>query len=132
SAQRLYYYVCELQRRGMLSGPRPLILDVAAIPRAGSVQHNMHALRTLMTELELDMDCVHAGVTRANRQRQLFARLEHERSGPGHLYENMTRAALFDDPLPALEHIRLMPIAVPLRLYLAGSVPPDDTLHRAA
>src|SRR5690606_23352060 len=33
ATQRLYYYVCELQRRGRLGGPRPLVLDVACIPR---------------------------------------------------------------------------------------------------
>lgn len=132
AAQRLYYYVCELQRRGMLSGPRPLILDVAAIPRAGSVQHNVHALRTLMMELGLDEDCVLAGITGANRQRNLFARLENERSGPGHVHENIARASLFDDPLPVLEPVHLPTTKAASRLYLAGSVPPDDTLHRVA
>src|SRR5690242_8540635 len=29
AAQRLYYYICELQRRGKLHGPRPLVFDIA-------------------------------------------------------------------------------------------------------
>lgn len=132
AAQRLYYYVCELQRRGDAAGPQPLILDVATIPREGSVQHNVQALRRLLQELALDSDCLETGISHANRQRSLFARLEQERDGPGHLYENIARAALFHDPLPVLEDVRLPPMAGAPRLYLAGSAPPDDSLHRAA
>ena len=33
SAQRLYYYLCELQRRGLCAGPRPLMYDIAACAR---------------------------------------------------------------------------------------------------
>src|SRR5262245_35237078 len=31
SAQRLYYYLCELQRTGRCAGPRPLLFDVATL-----------------------------------------------------------------------------------------------------
>lgn len=132
AAQRLYYYICELQRRGDLAGPQPLILDVATIPRAGSVQHNVKALRRLLRELALDSDALEAGIARANRQRALFARLEQDRKSHGHLYENIARAALCSDPLPVLEDVELPPFVNARRLYLAGSVPPDDSLQRAA
>jgi hypothetical protein len=132
AAQRLYYYICELQRRGLLDGPRALILDVAAIPRAGSVQHSARALRTLLTELDLGIDCLASGIARANRQRAVFARLESARYAPGHLYENIARAALYHDPLPVLEDVQLRPSTAEFSLYLAGSAPPDDTLHRTA
>src|SRR6187549_4002425 len=36
SGQRLYYYLCELQRRGLCRGPRPLLYDVASLPREAS------------------------------------------------------------------------------------------------
>src|SRR5690606_9904553 len=47
AAQRLYYYVCELQRRGRLAGPRALILDLALVPRESSVRHCRLALARL-------------------------------------------------------------------------------------
>jgi len=132
AAQRLYYYVCELQRQGLLRGPRALILDVAAIPRASSQRHCEHALRTLLTELRLDSRCLISGVARANLQRRLFIWLEQECKLPGHFRENIARAALFHDPMPLLVDLQL-PVAMNLpRLYLAGSAPPDDSLHRVA
>ena len=54
AAQRLYYYVCELQRRGLISGPEALILDVAKIPRPSSEAHTIEAVRRLARELGLD------------------------------------------------------------------------------
>jgi len=47
SAQRLYYYVCELQRRGQVGGPEPLIFDIAKIPRASSLARTEYCLRHL-------------------------------------------------------------------------------------
>jgi hypothetical protein len=132
ATQRLYYYVCELQRQGRLGGPRALILDVATIPRASSQQHCEQALRTLLAELQLDSKSLISGVARANRQRRLFNWLEKECKLPGHLRENIARAALFHDPLPLLSHLQLHATGEMPRLYLAGSAPPDDSLHRVA
>jgi hypothetical protein len=42
SSQRLYYYLCELQRRQLTRGPRPLLFDLAKIPRASSVAYSQH------------------------------------------------------------------------------------------
>ena len=85
-----------------------------------------------MNELDIPVDCLANGIPQANRQRALFNRLEQERQGAGHVHENIARASLFHNPLPALDGIRLRPTAAECRLYLAGSVPPDDTLHRVA
>jgi hypothetical protein len=43
SAQRLYYYLCELRSRGLVDGPNPLIYDLAKIPRATSLRHTQTA-----------------------------------------------------------------------------------------
>jgi hypothetical protein len=47
SAQRLYYYVCELRTRGLLAGPQPVIFDVARIGRASSEARCIHSVRQL-------------------------------------------------------------------------------------
>lgn len=142
AAQRLYYYLCELQRRGLLKGPSPCIFDVALIPRASSVAHCERALRRLMQELDVDAASLRSGIACANRQRAWLARidnaridsarLEGARHAPGHLYENIARAALFRD-MSLMGGSLVLPAAPPMRrLLLAGSVPPDDMLHRAA
>jgi hypothetical protein len=61
SAQRLYYYLCELQRRGLVSGPEPLILDIAKVPRGSSVGRTANCLRRLAACLGVD----EAGLVRA-------------------------------------------------------------------
>ncbi len=53
SAQRLYYYMCELRRTGAVRGPEPLMLDIAKIPRASSVARTEAALRALGARLGL-------------------------------------------------------------------------------
>lgn len=132
AAQRLYYYLCELQRRGVVGGPKPCIYDVALIPRAASVTHCERALRALMVELDIDAAALIDGIARANRQRAWFARLERERDAAGHLYENIARVALFRDLSLAGNAIALTPAPSARRLLLAGSVPPDDMFHRMA
>ncbi|MGX7896625.1 hypothetical protein [Tsuneonella sp. HG222] len=54
SVQRLYYYLCELQRRGMVAGPTPLILDIAKVPRATSLERTAFALRRLADRWGVD------------------------------------------------------------------------------
>lgn len=70
AAQRLYYYVCELQRRGLVGGPKALILDVAKIPRASSEAHTIEAVRRLAREFGLDDDALEAGIAETNRRRK--------------------------------------------------------------
>ncbi|MDY6984776.1 MAG: 2-hydroxyacyl-CoA dehydratase family protein, partial [Pseudomonadota bacterium] len=149
AAQRLYYYVCELQRRGVLGGPKACIFDVALIRRATSVMHCERALRTLMRELDIDTAALRNGIACANRQRAWLSRLDSARlaaecNAPGHVYENIARAALFRDLSLMGGSIVLPPLvssasasassssSAARRLLLAGSVPPDDMFHRAA
>jgi hypothetical protein len=53
SCQRLYYYVCELRRAGQLSGPEPVIFDVAHIKRASSAAETISAVRRLGERLQV-------------------------------------------------------------------------------
>jgi hypothetical protein len=144
ASHRLYYYVCELQRRGRLGGPRPLVFDIAKIPRESSQRHTVVALRKLMQQLGVDDGQLIAGIGRANRARELFERGRHARGGPGHaggqggvagpgrVYEKLARASLFDDVSGLLES--WVPEAFPHErgaVVLVGSAPPDDSLHTA-
>ena len=131
AAQRLYYYICELQRRGIAAGPVPCIFDVAMIRREASVAHCERALRTLLAELEVGTEALHEGIARADRQRAQFIQLDSERHARGHIFENIARASLFRDLSPLLHDTILEPAPPARRVLLAGSVPPDDAFHRA-
>lgn len=73
SAQRLYYYLCELQRRGLLGGPEALILDIAKVPRASSLARTAEALRHLAARLGVDQAALIASIEACNAERGLPA-----------------------------------------------------------
>lgn len=130
ASQRLYYYVCELQRRGQLGGPEPIVLDVARIPRESSARHTRTALAELATRLDMDDGAWRRGIQRTNALREAFARIAAARSGDGAAWHRVARASLHADVAPWL---RPMQDGVPprLRVLLAGSAPPDERLHDA-
>jgi hypothetical protein len=132
TSQRLYYYLCELRRRGLAAGPVPLIFDIAHIRKASSLAWTIAAVRQLAQELGLDEAALQAGIETANGRRVRMQELAANRHAPGHVYERIARAMLFA-PLEKLDVV-LPPAGrnLPGRLLLAGSSPPDDRLHRAA
>lgn len=130
-AQRLYYYLCELQRRGVIEGPLPLILDVAQIQRESSIVHSCKALHRLLDQLDIAHEALDIGRQHANAQRELFAQIDSNRSAPGHFYEHLARASLFVDLGAKLPQIDLTGTRCERRVLLAGSSPPDDRLHLA-
>lgn len=132
ATQRMYYYLCELRRKGVLAGPEPLILDIAKISRESSIQHCQSALRRLLATLEISEDMLDSGIDQANALRQIYSNLEEARSCSGALIENIARAALFGNLLPVLQDTVLPESKGFRRLVLAGSVPPDDRLYRMA
>lgn len=69
SAQRLYYYLCELQRRGLVGGPEPLILDVAKVPRASSVGRTEFSLRKLADGWGVDGTALAGAIEACNAER---------------------------------------------------------------
>jgi benzoyl-CoA reductase/2-hydroxyglutaryl-CoA dehydratase subunit BcrC/BadD/HgdB len=157
SAQRLYYYLCELRGRGLSTGPTPTMYDLAKIPRESSKAHSRAATRRLAAELKSDMAALPAAITTRNRRRDLFtatAQLRAALAMRGSEADRICRAADFcaADDFDAAFSERLASTAdsqavsgvqgepglhgesglhgVP-RLVLAGSAPPDERLHRA-
>lgn len=62
SAQRLYYYICELRARGLIAGPEPLILDVARIGRVSSLDRSIDAVRALALRLGVSDAALEAAI----------------------------------------------------------------------
>lgn len=132
AAHRLYYYLCELQRRGQVGGPRPVVFDIAKIPRSSSRAHTEAALRKLMRQVGVKEEHLADGIQRTNELRALMMRLQQQRKGPGRLYEKLARASLFAD-------VRTIVASWPQEfaqqargtVALVGSAPADESLHRA-
>jgi benzoyl-CoA reductase/2-hydroxyglutaryl-CoA dehydratase subunit BcrC/BadD/HgdB len=140
SAQRAYYYLCELQRRHKARGPAPLIFDIAKIPRAASIAHTQEATRTLAHEVSSDPARLPQAIAARDRRRSLFARLEQLRrsahSPPGSQCERILRLA---DSIAAerFDHELAdwldggFPEQQGPRVLLAGTTPPDGRVHQA-
>ena len=141
SLQRTYYYLCELQRRGLAGGPRPLLFDVAKIARDTSVAHTRASTLRLAESLQTDLSALPDAIVTRNRRRRLMQGLLTRRRNPeappsGPLAERIARASDFSDAATfdeALEVWLGMGFAAwqGPRLLLAGSPPPDDRLHIA-
>lgn len=69
TAQRLYYYVCELQRRGRIGGPQAVICDIAMIPRASSRERTAQKVRELADMLGVDDDALERAIAASNDER---------------------------------------------------------------
>ena len=130
AAQRLYYYISELQRRGDIGGPKPLIFDVARINRPTSVARTSYSVRHLAGLLGLTDADLAEGIARANARREAFEAWEAVRGADGAGHARRARASLYapinelleSGPTPSLQPER--------RILLAGSVPPDERIHR--
>ena len=79
TSQRLYYYCCELQRRGVLSGPQPLIFDVAKIPRAASLDRTVAQVRQLMERVQASDEALEEAIAQNNRLRAQQEQEQKER-----------------------------------------------------
>lgn len=140
SAQRCYYYLCELRRCGLSRGPTPLIFDIAKIPRASSLAHTEAAVRALAQALSSDGALLREGMAARDRRRSLFIRLGERRRSPhppfGSECERLLRLA---DTVPAERFDRELadwlggefPQHDGPRVLLAGTTPPDGRLHEA-
>lgn len=69
NAQRLYYYVCELQRQGLIGGPEPLLFDVSQIDRGTSLDREIRAVRALAERLGVSEPALEAGIVATNTRR---------------------------------------------------------------
>lgn len=131
-SQRLYYYLCELQRTGVVKGPQPLMFDAAKIRRPSSLAHTEDAVRRLCVGLGVSSDALRLGVERANHCRIRIAAISANRQGAGACYEKLSQALLFAAPEPLLSNFAASPASPKGRILLAGSTPPDERLHAAA
>jgi 2-hydroxyglutaryl-CoA dehydratase, D-component len=141
SAQRLYYYLCELQRRDLCGGPRPLMYDIASCNRTSSLAHTEASTRRLAIELGASEQSLPSAIQRLDERTDLLMAAlqstQSQRPARGSFVQRRVRAAYDDwsqgfdqtlqdsrDPLPAqIDAARLM---------LIGSAPGDERLHEAA
>jgi hypothetical protein len=131
ASQRLYYYVRELQQRQLLRGPRPLILDLALVPRESSFEHSVASVARLSAELGIDDNALWRGIASADGLRGKLHGIQASRSGDGVFFERLSRAALWSDPTAWIDTISIPTPRSVTRVLLAGSAPPDERLHRA-
>jgi benzoyl-CoA reductase/2-hydroxyglutaryl-CoA dehydratase subunit BcrC/BadD/HgdB len=140
SAQRLYYYLCELQRRGDCGGPKPLLYDLARIKRGLSLAHTIESTRRLAAELNVSEADLHGATARVNARLALLSELSALRAATpapqGSLVHRITRASHCDWSMEfdrALERWLAAPVYADSRrrVLLVGSAPPDERLHRA-
>ena len=140
SAQRLYYYLCELQRRGRCGGPRALLYDIAKIPRAASLAHHRDSTRRLADELGSDPASLREALERLAAREALMADVHARRRAASPLsgalawriqqasgsdwrpeFDEATREWLQGSPL----------LREPKRIVMAGDPPANDSLHGA-
>jgi benzoyl-CoA reductase/2-hydroxyglutaryl-CoA dehydratase subunit BcrC/BadD/HgdB len=140
SAQRLYYYLCELQRRGRCGGPKPLLYDLARIKRALSLAHTIESTRRLAAALNVNEADLDGAVQRVKARLALLSRLTALRAGTpapqGSLVHRIMRASHCDWSMEfdlALERWLAAPVNAgsTRRVLLVGSAPPDERLHCA-
>ncbi len=140
SAQRLYYYVCELQRRGIHAGPRSLIYDVARVNRATSHAHTVAATYALAADLNVDPSRLDAAVARVRNRASLIVTLAELRTGSlaiaGSEALRAWRALQLDWTDDFERAVREWTASAHRqhcspRLLFAGSTPPDERFHLA-
>lgn len=140
STQRLYYYLCELQRRGLAAGPRPMLFDVCKIPRSSSADYTRGALERLAGQLGALPHALSDAIALSNRRRELMGQLQRRRaaaSAPdGSAVARLVRAAghcVPDEFDAALARWLTQPFGARagVRVLLAGSAAPDEGLHLA-
>jgi hypothetical protein len=138
SAQRLYYYMCELQHRGICGGPLPLLYDVGTLPRQTSRAHTLESTRRLAAALGANL--TETALQRVARRERLLDRVRARRTDAaplaGSIAWRVQQAsgydwrAEFDDA--AERWIETAPsLSGPRRILLAGDLPPDERLHLA-
>nr|WP_295663114.1 hypothetical protein [Polymorphobacter sp.] len=75
NAQRLYYYLCELRRQGVLAGPEPLVFDSAQGSRTTSLDRTTAMVRKLAARLDIDDSALDGAIVATNAARAKRAEL---------------------------------------------------------
>ena len=140
TAQRLYYYICELQRRGVRKGPRSLIYDLARVDRDTSRAHTLAATRALAAQLGTQASQLDAALMRLRDRASLARELVGLRIADSAIAGSFAMRAWRSLQLnwtEAFEKQVRESIAsaaratYSARLLLAGSTPPDERFHVA-
>lgn len=140
SAQRLYYYLCELQRMGECKGPQPLLYDLARIQRGTSVEHTIGSTRALAATIGVDESQLSAAIKRVDTRQALLSELAQLRmkdEAPlGSVAYRIVRSARADwseEFDGSLREWLASPatVAPRKRVLLIGSVSSDDQVHNA-
>jgi hypothetical protein len=140
SGQRLYYYLSELQRRGLFHGPRPLLFDVATLPREASLEHTKKSVRLLAGELHTSVGELDRSLQRVAQRDALLRDLQARRLQPSPLPGSTAWLLHFAAACDWRENFeprarqwleQAQVLAAPRRILLAGSPPPDDRVHLA-
>ena len=142
SAQRIYYYLCELRRSKGVNGPEPLIYDLAKIPRETSRSYSEQSTLRLAGEIGTIKADLPKAISLRNRRRSLFDALNRtrirQRNLQGSFMDSIYRIAdlcdaeSFDIELSDwLENKRSNTRIPGPGLLLCGTAPPDERLHRA-
>lgn len=140
NAQRLYYYLCELQRMDECKGPRPLLYDLARIQRGTSVAHTTESTQALASAVGADESRLGTAIERVVARQALLGELAKLRTADqvpqGTVAYRIVRGARadwsgeFDHSLR--EWLANAPTVTPRkRVLLVGSVPSDDHVHSA-
>ena len=140
SGQRLYYYLCELQRRGLCAGPRPLLFDMAGLARGASAEHTIESTRLLASQLGVDANAMTRALHRVTQREDLLRKLRARRLAPSPLAGSAGWAVEYAaacDWRPTFDEAAhrwlttAAPMPTPRRVLLAGDPAPDDQLHIA-
>ncbi len=140
STQRLYYYVCELRRRGVCAGPRPLLYDIAGLDRALSFEHTLDSTRLLAMQLGSAPERLAAAFGRVQRRAELVQAVKAQRQLPAPLRGSDAWSFDFAAGCDWRESFdagarqwlaQASLLHLPKRVVLAGDPPPDDQLHLA-
>jgi len=141
TTQRLYYYLCELQRMGALAGPTPYLLDIAKVPRASSVDHTIAAVRALAEFIDVGAYALEGAILATNAQRRAAIDTGGERNcllsgspppdrrlhaaieSAGFTASGPTLAELWAEPGPVVDETSDDPVAAVARQLHAW---PDD------
>ena len=140
SAQRLYYYLCELQRRGLCGGPQPLLYDIANWDRGSSLAHTIDSTRQLARELGSATEELPRAMQRVHERAELLICVRDstlaQSPARGSFAHGLLRAAdrdwseAFDRSLRKQDSSPAHGDAI--RLMLIGSSPADESLHETA
>lgn len=137
SSQRLYYYLCELQRRGLCAGPKPLLYDLASVARTSSESHTVEATRALARELNAAQNALDEAIARVrDRMASMQAVAESastQLAARGSCVQQRLRSAECDWTLQGDQALRA-PDPSPsnpdaARVILIGSLPANEQLH---